>query len=152
MPLPNLYATPEEIGTYISSNFFGDSKEVKFWGSLSEDDKSVFANRMTSFLESLPFVGQKYQAFQPLALPRYYKGTILRFNDELLSAAIQSTIYQIQTSQSDYTELIGAGVKTYSVEGSSIGFQSTSDMEASSKSWVSRVPQSMVSVFSKYCY
>lgn len=150
-----VYADVATINAYITTHYFSQNPVRLYWEGLSQEDQACFAIQMTSLIDSLPLVGYKCSRDQTLELPRFYKGIRLNFSDSLLDGAIVALYWNIQRTQSDMYSLLQSGVKSYSVESSSITFQASSDnlsRVGNTSGLKINIPPEVYSLFSKYVY
>lgn len=151
----DVYADVNTIDSYINSHYMSSSPIKQYWSGLDDNDKACFCIQLTQFIDSLPLIGYKLSRTQPLGLPRRYKSVTLDFSQDLLRGTLE-TLYTAQASDaSEYETLRQQGVKSYSVEGSSITFQDAegvASLVGSRSSLTSTIPTHLYKYFSRYVY
>lgn len=71
------YVSLTETNDYVSSHFLSTDSLRESWDKLNESDKIVLLNQSLSDIESLNFVGCRYDSNQKLSFPRNFtKGII----------------------------------------------------------------------------
>jgi hypothetical protein len=118
MPLTvngNTYITVAEADTYVSSSLLAADTQRTAWEALSTADKELYLKRAAQEIESLKFVGIKYDEDQKMAFPRKY---ILHEDEEVPQAvkdaqALEALELASPTSDTDMAGAYAGNVRSY---------------------------------------
>ncbi len=116
------YITVAEADTIVQDEFMEDSAEFVYWEGLDDNSKSTLVRKSTSLLEKCLFRGLKVDPSQPLQYPRKIGSKLINCPYELKVAILEQGIRMNLERASSEAKLKELGVKSYSVDGSSITF------------------------------
>lgn len=120
----NAYFDIVEAGSLLAIEFYSTSPEIKVWNDLTDMDKTVLIIRSTRLVDSCLFRGYKAFKGSPLSFPRMINNRLIECPLDVKMAILLQGINEIIYNKTDEARLKKLGVKTYSVEGASITFES----------------------------
>lgn len=118
----NTYFGLDEANEIIENIFIDTSDEYTTWNSLSDNNKKVLIAQQTRLFESLPWLGRKYETEQKLTFPILKDGVKVELSDTGKEAIMRSLIDGYRYSNSGSAKYISEGIKSISIEGSSMSF------------------------------
>lgn len=133
----NSYFTVTEADTIVANSFLSTSTEATKWNSLSDSDKAIVITNTTAKIESsFTFIGRKQNVDKQLAFPRYINNSLIEsptnYNEIIMTQAIRDLV----VNSSEEASLKMSGIKSYSVEGASITFDTSADNALVNKSGI----------------
>ena len=113
----NTYITAAEADTYVSENLLAADSQRTAWEALSIADKELYLKRAAEEIESLKFVGIKYDEDQKMAFPRKY---ILHEDEEVPqqikdAQALEALELASPSSDTDMAEAYAGNVRSYAL-------------------------------------
>lgn len=127
----NSYMTLEEANSIVSDTFYDDEDEAKTWNGLSDNDKIKLIYRSTKVINTLVFLGIQYPSDGDLRWPRMICSQYVDCPDDVKIAILLQGIKNKQNSVKDESKLQELGVKSYSIKGASISFDSNASLKLS---------------------
>ena len=126
----NSYISADEANAFVSENLLSAENQRVAWELLSTDDKELYLKRAAEEIESLKFVGIKYDEGQKMAFPRKY---ILHEDEEVPQNVKDAQVLEAlelasPSSDTDMAQAYSGNVRSYSLG-------SISESYKTSESW-----------------
>lgn len=127
----NSYLDITEADNIIESELFDNSEEYSYWNNLSTRNKETLIRRSTKLVDKSLFRGRKVEADNPLSFPRIIDGVEVECPYDIKVAILLNGLRNAVNNGKDEIVLQQLGVKSYSIEGSSISFNNKQPLKTS---------------------